>query len=394
MPPFLFYTSRHMKKLSLFIGALAIAAVPFLSATPAAAVVTETTIKKPAVKKRFGFLVGQNKKSRYKWVKNTGAKWVRPHPGPFVWGKMQDSKNGEIDFSKTDKWVKRAQKKDLSILVTLWPYAEWDQQNKPDGCIVNDAFAEKLTEYRCNPKHWKKYRQWVRAVVERYDGDGVDDMPGLTRAIRHWEVSNEPDIGFYNIEMSAMGTDEEKGKNPDEDEMRFFVGSPAKYKKLLHNTQKPIRNADANAKVVIAAPSSMQSHSAQYFEELFELKNIKKKFDIANIHCIAAGCDVATFNLADYTELLNDYNINKPVWVTEAQPYVSDDPDINAAQLAESIDTALNTYGAKRILITHRQFETPASERNGTVDPLPEPLDGIDTSKPRRAFTAIFDLYQ
>ncbi len=46
------------------------------------------------------------------------------------------------------------------------------------------------TTYR--PKDVAKYQRWVRAVVERYDGDGVDDMPGLTAPIKYWQVDNEP----------------------------------------------------------------------------------------------------------------------------------------------------------------------------------------------------------
>ena len=46
------------------------------------------------------------------------------------------------------------------------------------------------TTYR--PKDVTKYQRWVRAVVERYDGDGVDDMPGLTAPIKIWQVDNEP----------------------------------------------------------------------------------------------------------------------------------------------------------------------------------------------------------
>jgi len=40
-----------------------------------------------------------------------------------------------------------------------------------------------------------KYQAFVRATVERYDGDGIDDMPGLTVPIRYWQVDNEPGFG-------------------------------------------------------------------------------------------------------------------------------------------------------------------------------------------------------
>ncbi|MCK5797585.1 MAG: hypothetical protein KAI47_10400, partial [Deltaproteobacteria bacterium] len=37
-----------------------------------------------------------------------------------------------------------------------------------------------------------KYAAFVKAAVERYDGDGQDDMPGLKNPVKHWQVSNEP----------------------------------------------------------------------------------------------------------------------------------------------------------------------------------------------------------
>lgn len=46
------------------------------------------------------------------------------------------------------------------------------------------------TSYR--PKDPKAYSLWVRSAVERYDGDGVDDMPGLRNPAKHWQVDNEP----------------------------------------------------------------------------------------------------------------------------------------------------------------------------------------------------------
>lgn len=38
------------------------------------------------------------------------------------------------------------------------------------------------------------YITFVKAVVERYDGDGVDDMPGLLTPVLYWQVENEPDF--------------------------------------------------------------------------------------------------------------------------------------------------------------------------------------------------------
>lgn len=42
------------------------------------------------------------------------------------------------------------------------------------------------------PVDVEQYRRFVRATVERYDGDGVDDMPGLENPVMYWQVDNEP----------------------------------------------------------------------------------------------------------------------------------------------------------------------------------------------------------
>ncbi|MEI7770250.1 MAG: hypothetical protein WCI67_09695, partial [Chloroflexales bacterium] len=48
-------------------------------------------------------------------------------------------------------------------------------------------------EYWCAPTDMAAYARWAAKVVERYDGDGVDDAPGSPR-VAAWEIWNEPDI--------------------------------------------------------------------------------------------------------------------------------------------------------------------------------------------------------
>ncbi|MGC9049233.1 MAG: hypothetical protein ACP5IX_03405, partial [Patescibacteria group bacterium] len=37
----------------------------------------------------------------------------------------------------------------------------------------------------------KEFANFLKAMVERYDKDGIDDMPGLIYPIKHYEVLNE-----------------------------------------------------------------------------------------------------------------------------------------------------------------------------------------------------------
>lgn len=115
--------------------------------------------------------------------------WVRPHPGPFIWGRIEKNK-GEYDWRETDKLVKAWQKKRLAILATIFPYAEWDQlSSNPDRPAGKPLFFKYMGPHMYQPSDYKAYTDWVKLLVERYDGDGIGDMPGLEYPIRHWDNS-------------------------------------------------------------------------------------------------------------------------------------------------------------------------------------------------------------
>ncbi len=40
------------------------------------------------------------------------------------------------------------------------------------------------------PKDLEQWQSFVAMVVERYDGDGQDDAPGLMRPVRYFQVAN------------------------------------------------------------------------------------------------------------------------------------------------------------------------------------------------------------
>ena len=112
------------------------------------------------------------------------------------------------------------------------------------------------TTYR--PKNVVKYQRWVRAVVERYDGDGVDDMPGLTAPIRYWQVDNEPP--------------------------RRREG----YADLVRITSQAVKEADPTAKVLIGG---LEIPFDDYRERIYEREKLPilqqlqgKGIDIVDLH--------------------------------------------------------------------------------------------------------------
>lgn len=323
-------------------------------------------LHEPNLESRFGFLGGGSgmEPSEVAEMKAAGAEWVRPHPGPFIWGDMQDSADEGVSFKQTDKMVRAAGAEGVSVLVTLWPYAEWDQLARPDAtvCDVGDSeFSREFGNFRCAPHDWEAYEAWVTAVVERYDGDGVDDMPGLGVKIKHWEAMNEPDLNF-RLEPQPE-PEEELGLN-------FFVGEPAEYAELLKRTYAGVKAADLEAEVLIAGAAGGSPDSTAFYREVFSDAVALESFDIANVHCISSD-DIATFNVAPYKKLLDEFGITKPIWVTEAEAFISDDAQLVATQVQESTQMALE-LGAERIFYTSRDFE---HRPGGGGDKEPDPKD-------------------
>ncbi|MFH0951689.1 MAG: hypothetical protein V1838_00680 [Patescibacteria group bacterium] len=294
---------------------------------------------------RFGFLTGDDNK--FAKVTLTGAGWVRPHPGPFIWGQMQpDYSSDPISFRDTDKLVKEAGNSDLSILVTLWPYNSSDQKERSnaESCQFEGEFNEEFGSYRCNPNNWSAYESWVTAVIERYDGDGINDMPNLPVKIKYWEVLNEPDLNFGDT-------------GPKGSTLSFFIGGPGEYQQLLERTYRAIKQADPEAFVLLAGAAGSNNHSLEFYSQVLQSATARDSFDIANIHCISSG-DYASLNVADYQKMLTDIGIARPIWVTEAETFISGNPVINATQLKQSSAEALS-LGVAKIFYTSIDFLTP-----------------------------------
>lgn len=309
---------------------------------------------------KFGFL-GAGDVESVSQVKEYGAVWVRPHPGPFLWDAMQKESNEKISFENTDVLVQAAGKAQVGILATLWPFADFDQQAKDDleKCKVsaNDEFLSQndkkgrgdyLPPYRCNPQDWTKYEDWVKAVVKRYDGDGISDMPDLKIPIKYYEVANEPDLS---------GT-------PD-DRLDFYKEDAAGYGTLLVKTATAIHQADSDSKVLIAGAAGGNEEFLNFYRQVFQNKETLSAFDIGNVHCISNDQN-NDFNVSLYKKMLEEFGLTPDIWVTEAENMKGTTLQENADLTKQSTQGAISA-GAKKIFYTRYNFEdfrTDMSEKN------------------------------
>jgi len=308
---------------------------------------------------KFGFLRDAFNMDLEK-IEETGATWFRPNFGYFVWGVMQKDENAPIDFSETDEVVSQAQKRGMNLSVTLFPFADWDQKVNGEKCKVseNDEMLPRskggfttpgLPYYRCNPNNWTAYEKWLSAVMERYDGDGKDDMSGLQAPVLHYEIGNEPDLKIDPISGEGMV---------------FYLGTPETYAELLQKSYAFIKASNSDAQVLIAAPGGVQSEAIEYWKKVLATPKIADSFDIANVHCLSgpnqdknepASLSANDLNVTGYKKLLANYNITKPIWITEAENVQGNNVAENANRLKESVANAFKN-GAEKIFFTGASF--------------------------------------
>ena len=80
---------------------------------------------------RFGELT----EIRDKKMRGKENQWVRPHPGPFVWNKIE-KEQGSFYWEETDAQAIYSQEHEQTIIATIWPHANWEQnpvkEKKPE----------------------------------------------------------------------------------------------------------------------------------------------------------------------------------------------------------------------------------------------------------------------
>ena len=142
-----------------------------------------------------------------------GFAWLRPNALDHSY--FIESADGQFHFTAPDSFIIYLQEcnPNLNFLYASWP--------RPVYVYVTDSAG------------WWRY---YTTVVERYDGDGYLDMPGLEKPIKHWQICNEP---------NSWGTSH-WARNPYNGTIEFF----RRYTRICW---KAIRHADPEAKVVVPA---------------------------------------------------------------------------------------------------------------------------------------------
>ncbi len=219
-----------------------------------------------------------------------GARFVRGNSGAFPrnsWWSHANEPNAKDD---TDTWVRAVQKGGFEPVLMVSPWPGNRTANHTERYVPDDMAA---------------YTAWVTAVVERYDGDGVDDMPGLLAPIRYWEIDNEPDLKFTTPPRDAV--------------RKVAPGSfcaPKEHATVLLATSKAIRAAYPDARILNGGIYRPFADNGQtYLRELLAVPGVSAAFDILSLHSYASDEDGDAYarGLAAARQIAG----GKPIFVTE-----------------------------------------------------------------------------
>lgn len=250
-------------------------------------------------------------------------------------------RRADMTLRRRAMMVADAGARSVRVTTQTWPNLSWhDVSGKPDhGWNGLDQVAEvagaanldlvvmvgpwpgvRTASYTSAylPKDMEAYLAWVTTTVERYDGDGVDDMPGLVRPIRAWEVDNEPDLhhGSEGAAQNAAPGRGEKWKDDLVDDMATGFESAPEYARMLVETSRAVKAADPDATVLsggffrIPAP-----RGRAYAEAVFAQPGALAAIDVLSVHCYFTR---DSLDAVDATlEAAHAVAPGKRVWITE-----------------------------------------------------------------------------
>lgn len=182
-----------------------------------------------------------------KWVNFADVRWKYFEPRPPRGGRHR------YQWQKLDSAVKHWQQHGFDITMTVRTGNAWFSgpiRYSTDNAVPVIELMIAQSDRLPKPEHMDDYDAFITALVERYDNDGKQDMPGLRRPIRYYQIGNE-----YG--------------NP-----AFWTGTIEDYFKLLRRASRSARAAYSDVQII---PNGLRTNDAfhndpngEHFEEVME----------------------------------------------------------------------------------------------------------------------------
>jgi len=226
-----------------------------------------------------------------------GAGWW--HVG-ISWNSVEPEKPQDgvhhYRWKKTDKKIQASLNFNIDVLPITTCKSSWGSIHKKgsEGGVPK-------------PEHMEDYQDFIRHLIERYDGDGMDDAPFVTpdKRIKHWVVENEPGPNHWcasSVEVTAQ-----------EYASHFII------------TQQAIKETDPTAQVSLAgfgSAGALGLNDTTTFTDVLQLLSEQDvDFDFLVFHNYKQP-ETIPICFEFIQDKLNQYGFGaKKVWLTETNFY-------------------------------------------------------------------------
>ncbi len=277
-----------------------------------------------------------------------GVKQVRV--AALTWGLIEPEK-GRYDFAAMDRGLKKLQSKGINTIVaTIRDINAWGGNKRAQKGYKRGVPLSSKSGLPSDIKAWKKF---IHTVVERYDGDGVDDMPGLRSPIKYWQIEGEW--------------------------MWQWKDTTENYLRFLRISHDEIKRADSSAKVVAGAvtggiafavgegfdkrgfiekggtsggPKKILRQqllkSKKYQKALRKVRRLlregKDSFDILDVHIYSRDAYIISPVTKWLTSTMKGFGYSRPIWSLEnAGPFYGYSEDLQAEEVVKRYMLAISS---------------------------------------------------
>jgi len=260
-------------------------------------------------------------------MSKSGAGWISMSP-IVVWGVVEPTR-GNYNWKSVDEIIKKTQEMGFEPTLTIMPVSPWAT---PWSFSQYKKGRLGVCDYPNDIKAWKNF---LRAMAERYDNDGIDDMDGLKAPVRNWHILEEWPTFWYDRGDST----------PDE------PANAKRYVNLLKASSEVIKEVIPNARIILCGFASDKvrliafvdgfindsdggifhsiNFSREQLESLAEFRQLKADieyildkgrnyFDIVDIHLQDPKICFTEGKIKWIMYKMKNLGYYKPIWVVES----------------------------------------------------------------------------
>ncbi|MFG0330996.1 MAG: hypothetical protein ACF8PN_13990 [Phycisphaerales bacterium] len=269
--------------------------------------------------------------------------WIEVEPEPGVY-----------DFEGADEVLRAASQYNLDITITLRC-----NSNRYTRIEIPEYPQNKYAAYPTDMDQWLAY---LEAVIERYDGDGYNDMPGLTRPVKYWQIENE----FLHMWLDT------------EESLHDFVRLSAAHIRLADPEAKIISPAftnlnkfaladgiDPRDEIVVGTPLSPKKLTKEkavrskynpdgnYQMAVRLIEEVAEHCDIIDLHMYPTTLDDIRYWTGWAQATMDKAGVVRPLWSLElGLPYFHFTHLLHNQLMAPSLATGFEC-GLERIYVSH-----------------------------------------